>query len=273
MHYPQWLRVDPKNFDLSAINTRSKRGPEGEKLARDVAEQVHRDNVRCLDELQFKMWAEHKQRILVVLQAMDTGGKDGAIRKTFGPLNPQGVRTHAFKRPSDMELQRDFLWRIHQVTPRSGHIKVFNRSHYEDVLVVRVHNIVPEEKWRKRYDHIRNFEKLLADEGTTILKFMLHISKDEQKERLQERLDDHDRHWKFDPSDLRERKLWDDYQEAFQEALVQTSRPWAPWYVIPADRKWFRNFAISTILRQTMEALPLKWPEPAPGLDKVVIDD
>lgn len=273
MEYPQWLRVDPDDFDLTAISSRSKRGPDGEKMERDVAEAAHRANIKALDALQFKMWAEHKHKLLVVLQALDSGGKDGAIRNTFGPLNPQGVKTQAFKRPTENEIQHDFLWRIHQHTPRSGHIQIFNRSHYEDVLVVRVHNIVPEERWRRRYEHIRSFEKLLADEGTMVLKLMLHISRDEQKARLQERLDDPERHWKFDPSDLRERAKWDDYQLAFQDALSETSRPWAPWYVIPADRKWFRNFAISTIVRQTLESVPMKWPEPAEGLHEIVIPD
>ena len=200
-------------------------------------------------------------------------GKDGAIRKTFGPLNPQGVRTQAFKRPTQLELEHDFLWRVHPHTPRAGHIQIFNRSHYEDVLVVRVHGLVPEERWRARYAHIRNFERLLVDEGTHVMKFMRHISQDEQKERLRSRLDDPEKHWKFDPNDLRERARWDEYMAAYQEALVETSTAWAPWYVIPADRKWFRNYCISTLVRSLLESLEMRWPEPAEGLDQIVIDD
>ena len=272
MQYPEWLRVDPDSFDLSSIDTRDKRGPDGQKVDREVAEATHAENLEVLKALQYKMWAQGKHKLLVVLQALDTGGKDGAIRKTFGVLNPQGVRTQPFKRPTEEELDHDYLWRVHKHTPAAGMIQVFNRSHYEDVLVVRVHNIVPEDRWRKRYRHIRDFEQLLADEGTMILKIMLHISKDEQRDRLQERLDDPQRHWKFDPGDLKERARWDDYMAAFQEALVQTSRAHAPWYVIPADRKWFRNFALSTLVRQTLEAAPLDWPEPAEGLDQIVIE-
>lgn len=270
--YPEWLRVEPDTFQLADIDTRDKHGPNGKNLARKEAEKLHAENVAALQEIQFKMWAECKQRVLIVLQALDTGGKDGAIRNTFGTLNPQGVRTKAFKRPTEYELAHDYLWRIHQQMPRHGMIQIFNRSHYEDVLVVRVHDLVPEAQWRRRYDHIRCFEKMLAEEGMVILKFMLHISKDEQRERLQQRLDDPERHWKFDPGDLKERAKWDEYQLAFQDALTETSRPWAPWYVIPADRKWLRNYALSTIVRETLESIEMNWPEPAPGLDKIVIE-
>lgn len=271
MTYPDWLRVDPDTFDLSSIKARTKRGPDGEKMAREYAEMRHFQNLDALKKLQFKLYAEHKRSLLVVFQAMDTGGKDGAIRKTFGALNPQGVRTQPFKAPTSTELSHDFLWRVHQHTPKDGHIQIFNRSHYEDVLVVRVHDIAPESVWRPRYAHIRNFEKLLYDEGTTVIKFMLHISKDEQKERLQERLDDSERHWKFDKGDLRDRELWDDYQEAYQEALSETSTDYAPWYVIPADRKWYRNFCVSTTVRAHLEALDLQWPDAPEGLEDVVI--
>lgn len=272
MRYPEWLRVDPDNFDLSSIDTRDKRGPDGSKMQREVAEHIHRVNIESLKTLQYQMWAEHKHKLLVVFQALDTGGKDGAIRKTFGELNPQGVRTQAFKRPTQMELDHDFLWRAHLHTPYAGHIQVFNRSHYEDVLVVRVHDLVPERRWRRRFEHIRNFEEMLADEGTMILKFFLHISKDEQKARLQERLDDPQKHWKFERGDLEERARWDDYQEAFQEALVETSRDYAPWYVIPADRKWYRDFALSTTVNSLMKSVSMKWPDAEEGLDQIVID-
>lgn len=271
MAYPQWLRVDPDNFRLADIETRSKVGPDGEKMDRDHAEMLHLQNLEALRELQFLMYAEHRRSLLVVLQAMDTGGKDGAIRKTFGALNPQGVRTKAFKRPTENELTHDFLWRVHQHTPRDGHIQVFNRSHYEDVLVARVHDIVPEDRWRARYEHIRNFEKLLHEEGTTIMKIMLHISKDEQKERLEERLADPERHWKFESSDLAERKLWDNYQVAYEETLLETSTDYAPWYVIPADRKWFRNYCLSSLVREHLESLGMEYPEPEAGLEDIVV--
>jgi len=271
MHYPEWLRVDPADFQLAEVPTRSKVGPKGEKLDREYAEMVHFENLQALRALQFKMYAEHKRSLLVVLQAMDTGGKDGAIRKTFGALNPQGVRTKAFKKPTATELGHDFLWRIHQHAPGDGHIQIFNRSHYEDVLVVRVHDMVPEERWRARYEHIRNFEKLLFDGGTTILKFMLHISKEEQKERLEDRLADPERHWKFAKADLDERKRWDDYQMAYEEALIETATDYAPWYVIPADRKWFRNYCISSITREHMESLGMQYPDPEKGLEDIVV--
>ena len=272
MRYPDWLRVDPQTFRLREHPTRSKVIADGTEIRREDAEAVHAANIEALDALQYKMWAEHRHKLLVVLQALDTGGKDGAIRKTFGPLNPQGVRTQAFKKPTEYELDHDFLWRVHKHSPRAGHIQIFNRSHYEDVLVVRVHGLVPEERWRTRYEHIRNFERLLHDEGTMIVKFMLHISRDEQKERLQKRLDDPERHWKFDPNDLRERALWEQYMDAFQDALVETSTDYAPWYVIPADRKWFRNYCISSLVRELLESVEMNWPEPAQNLDQIVIE-
>ena len=271
MHYPHWLRVEPRTFQLREHPTRSKVIADGTEIARSDAERIHGENIKALDELQYKMWAEHKHKLLIVLQALDTGGKDGAIRKTFGPLNPQGVRTHAFKKPTEHERDHDFLWRVHQHAPKAGHIQIFNRSHYEDVLVVRVHDLVPEHQWRKRYEHIRNFEKLLYDEGTMVMKFMLHISKDEQKERLQKRLDNPEKHWKFDPNDLKERGHWDEYMDAFQDALIETSTPYAPWYVIPADRKWFRNYCISTLVRELLESVEMNWPEPAAGLSDIEI--
>jgi PPK2 family polyphosphate:nucleotide phosphotransferase len=269
--YPSWLRVNPTQFSLGAIDTRSRQDAFGNVLKRKEAELRHEENVHVLNELQFMMHAEGKRSLLVVLQAMDSGGKDGAIRRVFGPLNPQGVRVASFKAPSSLERAHDFLWRIHQVTPKRGEIKVFNRSHYEDVLVVRVKNLVPEPVWRKRYTHLNNFEDLLSDNDTLVLKFFLHISKEEQRARLQERIDNPDRNWKFSHADLEERKSWERYQEAFDEALVQTSTERAPWYVIPSDRKWFRNYAISTIVRQTLEAQKMKFPEPEQGLRGLVI--
>lgn len=225
-----------------------------------------------LQELQEVLYAEGKHKVLVVLQAMDTGGKDGAIRRVFDGVNPQGVKVASFKVPTPEEMAHDYLWRVHKVAPANGELVIFNRSHYEDVLVVRVHNYVPKEVWSKRYEQINAFEKLLAENGTTILKFFLHISKDEQKERLQARLDDPTKHWKFSLGDLGERKLWDDYQAAYEDALNKTSTEHAPWYVVPANRKWYRDLVISKVLVETLEGLKMKYPEPKDDLSGVVIE-
>jgi PPK2 family polyphosphate:nucleotide phosphotransferase len=187
-------------------------------------------------------------------------------------VNPQGVRVTSFKRPTEEELAHDFLWRIHKAVPRRGMIGIFNRSHYEDVLVVRVHNLVSKSVWQKRYQHINNFERLLADNSVTILKFYLHISKEEQKERLQARLDQPHKRWKFDPRDLDERKLWADYMEAFEAALSKCSTEYAPWHIVPANKKWYRNLVISEKIVETLEGLKLKYPEPPAGLDGIVIE-
>jgi len=225
-----------------------------------------------LEELQELLYAEGKHKLLIVLQAMDTGGKDGVIRHVFDGVNPQGVKVAAFKAPTPIELSHDYLWRIHQHTPARGEIVIFNRSHYEDVLVVRVHNLVPADVWRKRYDQINAFEQMLAEEGVTILKFYLHISKDEQKERLQERLDDPAKHWKFSSGDLAERKRWPDYMAAYEEMLERTSTQHAPWFVVPANRKWYRNLVISHAVIGALEELKMEFPAAEPGLDKIVIE-
>ncbi len=226
-----------------------------------------------LEELQELLWAQGSERVLVVLQAMDAGGKDGTIRHVFDGVNPSGVKVASFKKPSKEELAHDYLWRIHSQVPADGELVIFNRSHYEDVLVVRVENLVPPERWQRRYEHIRNFEQMLADEGTTIVKLFLHISKDEQRERLQDRLDRPDKHWKFDPGDLGPRSKWDQYQEAFEVALARTSTESAPWYVIPANRKWYRNLVISEILVQTLESLDMTFPEAPVDIASMSIPD
>ena len=225
-----------------------------------------------LEELQELLYAEGRHKLLIVLQAMDAGGKDGTIRHVFDGTNPQGVKVASFKKPTREELAHDYLWRVHRHTPGTGEIAIFNRSHYEDVLVVRVHDYVPPERWQRRYDHIVEFERLLADEGTTILKFFLHISKEEQKERFQSRLDEPHKRWKFAKGDLDERERWDDYMRAFEAALSKTSTDTAPWYVIPADRKWYRNLVISKILVETLEGLGMSYPDPEEGLDGLTID-
>ena len=227
---------------------------EGEKQMESVIERL-----RDLQELLF---AEHKQKVLVVLQAMDAGGKDSTIRHVFGPLNPQGCRVVGFKAPTARELAQDYLWRIHRHTPRAGHISVFNRSHYEDVLIVRVLNLVPKDRWQRRYEQINAFEQMLSDEGTTILKFYLHISKDYQKQRFQRRLERPDKHWKFNPADLSARDRWEDYQAAYEAALSRCSTPNAPWYVVPAECRWFRNLLIARVLADRLESLDMKYPEP-----------
>ncbi|WP_299428523.1 AMP/ADP-polyphosphate phosphotransferase [uncultured Meiothermus sp.] len=224
-----------------------------------------------LEHLQELLYAEGKHKILVVLQAMDAGGKDGTIRVVFDGVNPSGVRVASFGVPTEHELARDYLWRIHQQVPRKGEMVIFNRSHYEDVLVVRVKNLVPEAVWKKRYHHICEFERVLAEEGTTILKFFLHISKDEQRIRLQERLDNPEKRWKFRKGDLDDRELWDDYQRAFEDAIRETSTEYAPWYVIPANKNWYRNWVVASILVEALEGLQMSYPQPEAGLDTIKI--
>lgn len=214
------------------------------------------------DELQERLYAEGKQGLLVVLQAMDAGGKDSTIRKVFGGLNPQGVVVSSFKAPSKIELAHDYLWRIHQCAPGKGYIGVFNRSHYEDVLIVRVHGWASPESLERRYEHINAFEKLLSDEGTQVVKIMLHISKDYQLERFRRRLERPDKHWKFNPEDLKEREFWDDYMRAFEIALERCSTEVAPWYVIPAEARWFRDVAIAQLVHDTLAAMNPQYPKP-----------
>ena len=225
-----------------------------------------------LYELQYLLYAERRQSLLIVLQAMDAGGKDGTIRHVMSGLNPQGCTVTSFKVPTEAELAHDYLWRIHRAVPGKGDIGIFNRSHYGDVLVVRVHNLVPKRVWSQRYEQINAFEKILADNGTTIVKFFLHISKDEQKKRLQERLDNSSKHWKVSPADFKERKHWDDYTKAYEDALTKCSTPWAPWYVIPANRKWFRNLAVADILVSTLKGMDMRFPKSNLDLSKFSLE-
>ena len=242
------------------------------QLSKKEARQYLRELNTELEALQELFYAENKHRVLIVLQAMDSGGKDGTIRHVFEGVNPSGVRVASFKVPSKEELDHDYLWRVHKQTPRKGEIVIFNRSHYEDVLVVRVHNLVPEEVWRKRYSQINDFERLLSEEGTIILKFFLHIDKIEQKSRLQARLDDPQKRWKFSLGDLEERKLWPDYTEAYEEAISRTSTEWAPWYIIPSNRKWYRNLTIAKIIIGTLKNLDMEFPQPPENLDNILIN-
>lgn len=263
-------RVQPgSTVNLAQWDPADKRAFDGDKKkgeARTAKLNAH------LEQLQEILYAQAKHKVLIVLQAMDTGGKDGVIRHVFDGVNPQGVRVVAFKQPTPNELAHDYLWRVHPHTPGNGEMVIFNRSHYEDVLVVRVHNLVPETVWRRRYEQINAFEKLLADEGTTILKFYLHIDQDEQKERLQARLDDPEKRWKFAKGDLDERKLWPAYMHAYEEMLSKTSTAWAPWYIIPANRKWYRNLVISQIIVDTLAGLQMSYPPAEEGLDGLQVE-
>jgi PPK2 family polyphosphate:nucleotide phosphotransferase len=236
----------------------------------EIKEQV-KANVQRMADLQETMFAQGKHSLLIVLQAMDAGGKDSTIRHVMDGFNPQGCHVIGFGVPTELERDHDFLWRIHPHTPPRGHVTIFNRSHYEDVLVVRVNKLVPKSVWQARYDHINAFEKLLVDSGVTILKFYLHISKDEQKERFQERLDRKEKNWKFNPDDLKTRELWDDYMEAFEDVFARCNHPWAPWYIVPANRKWYRNWVVSSTIVETMEKMGLEYPPAPEGLDKIVI--
>lgn len=226
-----------------------------------------------LHDLQEMLYASAKQALLVVLQGMDTSGKDGTIRRVFDDINPQGVRVASFKAPTPEELSHDFLWRIHKQAPPKGYIGIFNRSHYEDVLVVRVDKLVPKNVWSKRYQQINDFERMLSENGTVILKFFLHISKEEQKERLQARLDDPQKHWKFSLGDLPVREKWDEYQDAYADVLTKCNTEYAAWHIVPADRKWYRDLVITRAIVDSLEGMKLEYPEPAPGLDKVIIPD
>lgn len=256
-------KVRFKDYDPDANNGWEKDDPRCQsKLSSDL---------QTMAALQEMLFAENKQSLLIVLQAMDAGGKDGTIKHVLTGLNPQTCDVVSFKVPSAEELAHDFLWRIHKYTPGRGLITVFNRSHYEDVLVVRVHNLVPPKVWKARYDRINEFEYLLGEKGTRVIKFFLYISKEEQRQRLQERLDDPQKHWKISDADVPERELWDDYMKAYEEALSRCSTSHAPWYVIPANRKWYRNMMVAEIIAKTLKDMNPKWPPPQVDLSKIVI--
>jgi PPK2 family polyphosphate:nucleotide phosphotransferase len=220
-----------------------------------------------MDELQRALHAAGSRALLVVLQGRDASGKDGALRKVFGPLDPLGVTATSFKAPTELELRHDYLWRVHQAVPPRGGIGIFNRSHYEDVLIVRVRHLVPESVWRPRYEQINMFERILSENGTVILKFMLHISREEQRERLLARLEDSQKYWKFNAGDLKERELWDDYTEAYREMLQRTSTAEAPWYVVPADEKRVRDVLLARVVTETLERMDPRYPGPPPELE------
>ena len=238
--------------------------PAETRLVRGGKDAAVKKSAAILERLtaqQELLYAGHQHKLLIVLQGMDTSGKDGAVTHVMGGFNPQGVRVVSYKRPSELELDHDYLWRIHSQVPGKSEIVIFNRSHYEDVLVVRVHNLIDEPECARRLAQINDFERMLTENGVTILKFFLHISSDEQKKRLQKRIDDPTRHWKFQHGDLAERKLWPQYQEAYETAIQKTSTKWAPWYVVPSDAKWYRNFVIGSVIADTLEGMKMTYPE------------
>jgi len=262
------LRVSPgKNFSLKQHDTGATLGWHKESAKNEL----ERVKLR-IDVLQQRLYAEEKRSVLLVLQAMDAAGKDGTIRSILSGLNPAGVHVTSFKVPGGPEAQHDYLWRVHQAAPAKGQIMVFNRSHYEDVLVVRVKNFVPRSVWSKRYEQIAAFEELLAAEGTTVVKCFLNVSKETQRQRLQDRVDDPEKRWKFRMGDLDDRKLWPKYQAAYEDAIERTSASHAPWYVVPADRNWVRNLAVAKILLHHLEKLDPKLPEPEEGIEGLVIE-
>ena len=237
---------------------------KGRKMKASLDKAIER-----IDKLQYLLYAEHERALLIVLQGRDAAGKDGTIRHVMTGCNPQGCHVTSFKKPSAEEASHDYLWRIHHAVPEYGDIGIFNRSVYEDVLVVRVHNFVPKEVWSRRYDQINEFEELLDDNRIRIIKFFLHISKDEQKKRFQQRIDDPDRRWKISEADFDERKFWDDYTLAYEDALTKCNAPHAPWFIIPSNKKWFRNLAISQIIAETMESMDMKFPPPSIDVKKL----
>ena len=255
------------DFDLSKLATGA-----GDDVDKGDAKDATDDHIKALIELQDAFYADGSKSILIVLQAIDAGGKDSTVRRCFGGVNPQGIRVWSFKQPTDLEMDHDFLWRHHAKCPASGMIAVHNRSHYEAVLVERVKHLVPEAKWRRRYGQINAFEQMLAAEGTIILKFFLHLSRDEQADRFRDRLERPDKWWKFSAADLDERELWSDYQLAFRDALAATSTPAAPWWAIPADNKWFRDYLITAVTLRAMRDANPQYPEAAEGMADQVDD-
>jgi len=262
-------RVDPGSkirlADLDASDTQFSDGKSESK--KEIA-----DTLEKLEPLQDLLYAAHDRKLLIILQGIDTSGKDGTIRSVFEGMDPIGIRIASFEVPTKEELDHDFLWRIHRQVPGKGEVTIFNRSHYEDVLVVRVRNLAPEEVWRPRYKQIVEFEKMLTETGTAVLKFYLHIDKEEQRERLQARIEDPAKIWKFRRGDLEDRLLWDEYQSAYEEMLSKTSTKFAPWYVIPSNHKWYRNVVISRIILETLQSFEMSYPAPEEGVENIIVE-
>ena len=244
---------------------------QGDWDKQSAAERIA-ENTEQSRDLAYQLYAENRRALLLVLQGMDTAGKDGTIRTVTTGINPQSFHITSFKQPSHLELDHDFLWRVHRSVPRRGEIGIFNRSQYEDVLIVRVHNLVPEAEWKGRYKRINEFEELLTDGYITLVKCFLHVSKDEQRERLQARLDNPNKRWKFSRGDLAERKLWDDYQQAYEDALNKCNTRHAPWHIIPSDRKWYRNLVVSELLKDTLKKMDPEFPPCEQGLENVTVE-
>jgi PPK2 family polyphosphate:nucleotide phosphotransferase len=257
--HDRWVVQPGQRLDLASVGPSSTPGAPGDRATTEATLPAL---VAQLEDLQDRLWAEARRSLLVVLQGMDAAGKDGTIKHVFRGVNPQGTRVASFKVPTPEELAHDFLWRVHMRAPAAGEIGIFNRSHYEDVLAPRVHGTIGEHEWQRRYTIIRDFEAALVSEGTTVVKLMLHISRDEQWSRLLERVDRPDKRWKMTPSDFAERRYWHDYQRAYEDAITATSTKDAPWRVVPADHKWYRNWAVSTILVEVLTAMAPQYPEP-----------
>jgi PPK2 family polyphosphate:nucleotide phosphotransferase len=265
-NFSKELAVEPgKKVKLSKWDPDDTLGwDKGHKASDSTEKQIEK-----LDKLQYLLYAEHKRALLIVLQGRDAAGKDGTIRHVMSGVNPQGCRVTSFKKPSAEEIAHDYLWRVHKAMPEYGDIGIFNRSVYEDVLVVRVHDLVPKDVWSKRYDQINEFEKILHQNRIKIIKFFLHISKDEEKRRFQQRIDDPDRRWKISEADFAERKFWDEYTDAYEDCLAKCSTRHAPWYIIPSNKKWFRNLAVSHIITETLESMNMKFPPPTVDVKKL----
>lgn len=266
------LKLRDKDADDDAFSSRAA-NPE---LKKSKAKALDLERTAALIDriaaLQDKLYAQHQQKVLLVLQGTDTGGKDGTVRALFKGISPMGLRAVAFKAPTDTDLAHDYLWRVHQHVPGNGEIAIFNRSHYEDVLITRVQGWIDDDECARRYAQIRDFERMLAETGTVIIKVFLHISKEEQRERLQERLDDPDKQWKFNPEDIKQREKWDDYQRAYEKAIRETDAPHAPWYVVPANSKTHRNLVVASLLLETLESMDLHYPPPHPELSSFTVE-
>lgn len=256
---PQRYRFTPNSYILPGLDT--EHDPSIFSGDKQDSKSILKELLEQIKEEQSKLYAGEKKKLLVVIQAMDTGGKDGCVKSVFSSVDPKGIHVECFKKPTAKELDHDFLWRVHKHSPENGMISVFNRSHYEDIIAVRVKNIFPEEVWRKRYSHVVNFEQLLADEGTEIIKIFLNISKGEQKKRLQDRLDNPEKHWKFNPGDLDDRAKWDKFMQTYSDVFQETHREHAPWYIVPADQKWYRNIVVSKIILHHLKNMKLEYPK------------
>jgi PPK2 family polyphosphate:nucleotide phosphotransferase len=262
------LRVDPgAQPELAARSTQDSLGLENKEAARERRTEL----VERLSRLQERLFAEGSRSVLLVVQGLDAAGKDGVIRAVFTGVNPQGCRVHSFRAPCSTDLAHDYLWRVHAALPPRGFIGVFNRSHYEDVVAVRLHRLAPESVWRRRPGHIREWERMLVDEGIAIVKVFLNVSKEEQRNRMQERIDDHEKRWKFRKDDLEVRRRFDEYLAAWEDVICQTSTEWAPWHVVPADHNWVKSAAVATLLVHTIERLGPRFPDVEPDLESLVV--